>query len=418
MPYLKEHAYRVNSPEKYKRIRRVNNEFGDGIHAIFGVLYQKDDDGNDKTEVQAIRFDMKKFTVAEAKKWLVEHDYPNVGRLEPAVNNEKDTLRMENVFKSITEYAKGILTSVTELGAGKETDWIPYFGINSTPNGHRFSREDLIKLAVNYNPNLWKSPVIIGHTSAAEDLQKVPAYGYISRMRFNEETERLEFKLGNLSDELEEAIKAGRYTGFSFEICNETPHPLNPPYVTAIAILGSALPAEPGSYIDITQLAFQPQTEKQDDYNNTQNKEPDMADDKVKIDFASKYEEARSERDKLAGELKELSERMDKFAEIKKENSELKKKIRGAQFKADVSKFALPPVVSQALDELMNMFSDIPLDDAQYTELSEKIMNFLSSIKPADMEETTPDSENASEDKVQTAVASYAKKYGHIKETK
>ncbi len=67
-PYLGEHAARLNDPDKYDKIRRQNDKFGEGIDAIWGV------DKEGKTEIQAIRFDSSKFTAEEAKKWLEDHD--------------------------------------------------------------------------------------------------------------------------------------------------------------------------------------------------------------------------------------------------------------------------------------------------------------------------------------------------------
>lgn len=69
MPFANEHAARQNAPGKYARFRRENNKFGQGIHAIWGIT------SDDKTEVQSIRFDKTKFSVAEARKWLEDHDY-------------------------------------------------------------------------------------------------------------------------------------------------------------------------------------------------------------------------------------------------------------------------------------------------------------------------------------------------------
>uniref|UniRef100_A0A6M3IF34 Putative structural protein n=1 Tax=viral metagenome TaxID=1070528 RepID=A0A6M3IF34_9ZZZZ len=80
-PYPSEHASRQNDPDKYKKIRRENDKFGEGIHAIWGVL----EDG--KTELQAIRFDKDKFTPEEAKKWLKDHEHKTV--LEEAAGEEK-----------------------------------------------------------------------------------------------------------------------------------------------------------------------------------------------------------------------------------------------------------------------------------------------------------------------------------------
>lgn len=53
------------------RIRRENDKFGEGIHAIWGVLK----DGEEKVELQAIRFDAAKFTEQEARAWLKDHDH-------------------------------------------------------------------------------------------------------------------------------------------------------------------------------------------------------------------------------------------------------------------------------------------------------------------------------------------------------
>lgn len=78
MPYQNEHSARIKEPSGYKRYRRENNKFGAGIDAIWGIR-EKDE----KAELQAIRFDVKKFTVAEAKAWLKEHDYKPI-KFEPA----------------------------------------------------------------------------------------------------------------------------------------------------------------------------------------------------------------------------------------------------------------------------------------------------------------------------------------------
>lgn len=68
-PYPNEHAARLNDPDKYDSFRRDNDAGGSGVDFIYGIL---PDDG---TELQAIRFDKNKFTPAEAKAWLSEHDF-------------------------------------------------------------------------------------------------------------------------------------------------------------------------------------------------------------------------------------------------------------------------------------------------------------------------------------------------------
>lgn len=67
-PYPNEHAARITDPAQYDSFARKNNDFGDGIDAIYGVKAGK-------TELQAIRFKADKFTAAEARKWLADHDF-------------------------------------------------------------------------------------------------------------------------------------------------------------------------------------------------------------------------------------------------------------------------------------------------------------------------------------------------------
>lgn len=76
-PYPNEHAARLNEPSKYVSFRRENDKFGPGISVIWGITKDK------KVEIQAIRFNAEKFTVAEAKKWLKDHDYKPI-LFEPA----------------------------------------------------------------------------------------------------------------------------------------------------------------------------------------------------------------------------------------------------------------------------------------------------------------------------------------------
>jgi hypothetical protein len=94
MPYLNEHAVRIQPPSKYERFRRENDKFGAGIDAIWGIT----DDG--KAELQALRFDAKRYTLDEVRRWLKEHDYEPL-EVEPAEREfsedavERDALLME-----------------------------------------------------------------------------------------------------------------------------------------------------------------------------------------------------------------------------------------------------------------------------------------------------------------------------------
>lgn len=85
-PYPNEHAARINDPDKYEDFRRVNDELGDGIDVIYGLLASGG-------EIQSIRFDKLKWSVDDAKAWLDDHDY-TVIEFEPAME-ERDMERAE-----------------------------------------------------------------------------------------------------------------------------------------------------------------------------------------------------------------------------------------------------------------------------------------------------------------------------------
>jgi len=68
-PYPNEHAARLVDPEGFDRFRRVNDAGGDGVDFIYGIK------GGDPVVLQAIRFDAARFTPAEARQWLDDHDH-------------------------------------------------------------------------------------------------------------------------------------------------------------------------------------------------------------------------------------------------------------------------------------------------------------------------------------------------------
>jgi hypothetical protein len=83
MPYPSEHAARIADPDQFTGIKRKNGEFGPGIDVIYGIK-------NDKSEVQAIRFDSSKYSPEQAKAWLKKHDYKPI-RFEPATDSRENS---------------------------------------------------------------------------------------------------------------------------------------------------------------------------------------------------------------------------------------------------------------------------------------------------------------------------------------
>jgi hypothetical protein len=66
LPYPSEHSARLIAPH-FDKYARKNDAGGAGVDFIFGI-------SNGKSELQAIRFDKKKFTAEEAHAWLKAHD--------------------------------------------------------------------------------------------------------------------------------------------------------------------------------------------------------------------------------------------------------------------------------------------------------------------------------------------------------
>ena len=128
IPYVGEHAARINPPGKYDGLRRQNNKFGKGVHVIFGVLPEGG------SEVQSIHFDADIFTEEQAKEWLSEHDY-KVIEFEPAISEEQAreqeqakpsvrTLGVPISFTEIEHFTDGalLIKNVPLLAPGTWTD--------------------------------------------------------------------------------------------------------------------------------------------------------------------------------------------------------------------------------------------------------------------------------------------------------
>lgn len=117
-PYPNEHAMRLNDPGKYDKVRRQNDKFGSGIHAIFGVT------ADGKTELQAIRFSSDKFSAEEAKEWLEEHKY-KTGGFEEATGKEKG-FADEKRGRVLSKANEGKLRDAfDDLGDAEKMDGVP-----------------------------------------------------------------------------------------------------------------------------------------------------------------------------------------------------------------------------------------------------------------------------------------------------
>ncbi len=114
-PLPSEHTARQTDPSKYKKIRRQNNKFGEGVHAIWGVT----EDG--KAELQSIHFDVGKFTAEEAKKWLKDNKY-SAGSFEEATTEKKST-KAGRVLSKSNETA--IREAMDDMNEAAKMDGVP-----------------------------------------------------------------------------------------------------------------------------------------------------------------------------------------------------------------------------------------------------------------------------------------------------
>jgi hypothetical protein len=63
---VSEHSARQADPGQFDKFRRQNDAGGSGVHFIYGIK-------SGKSQIQAVRFSSDKFSVSEAKSWLVKH---------------------------------------------------------------------------------------------------------------------------------------------------------------------------------------------------------------------------------------------------------------------------------------------------------------------------------------------------------
>lgn len=82
MPFPNFHAARIADPGRFVRFRIAKNRGGRGIDFVFGF---KSGGGS---ELQAVRFDKKLFSVAKARKWLKDRGFRPI-KFEPATEESK-----------------------------------------------------------------------------------------------------------------------------------------------------------------------------------------------------------------------------------------------------------------------------------------------------------------------------------------
>lgn len=109
------------------------------------------------------------------------------------------------------------------------------FRAGSYPQGV-FTKEQISDLAKNYDPEFCESPITLDHE------QKGPAYGWVSGLKC--ENGKLKASFRDVSDELKDYVKAGKYKKVSVEIYRNLEG--KSPYLKAITFLGASIPQVKG----------------------------------------------------------------------------------------------------------------------------------------------------------------------------
>ena len=170
-PYPNEHAARLTDPDQYDSIRRVNDEGGPGIDFIYGIK-------DDKSEIQAIRFDKDRYTPAEARQWLSDHDFSAIS-FEEATGERSEERAAPDALKvgDFVEWdssggtARGKITRIARDGVIDVPD--SSFTINA-------SEEDpaaLIRVYQKDGEGYQESETVVGHKFS--ELRKIAALRFL-----------------------------------------------------------------------------------------------------------------------------------------------------------------------------------------------------------------------------------------------
>ena len=86
MPFKGLHSFRIHDPDNFDDFRLLKDEFGPGIHVVYGLTGEGEDR---KSDVQAIRFRTDEYSKSEAEGWLEDNDFDPISYEAPAVEAAK-----------------------------------------------------------------------------------------------------------------------------------------------------------------------------------------------------------------------------------------------------------------------------------------------------------------------------------------
>jgi HK97 family phage major capsid protein/HK97 family phage prohead protease len=148
-PYPNEHAARLTDPDQYDSLRRVNDEGGPGIDFIYGIK-------EGESEIQAIRFSSSRYSPAEARDWLAEHDFSAIEFEEATGDGEGRSLEGKYQRAEVTTFDE-VQDRTYEFPFSSEFPVARYFGneiLSHDEEAGNLSRlNDGAPLLFNHNPD-------------------------------------------------------------------------------------------------------------------------------------------------------------------------------------------------------------------------------------------------------------------------
>ena len=148
-PYPNEHAARLTDPDQYDSLRRVNDEGGPGIDFIYGIK-------EGESEIQAIRFNSSRYSPAEARDWLAEHDFSGIEFEEATGDGEGRSLEGKYQRAELTTFDE-VQDRTYEFPFSSEFPVARYFGneiLSHEADAANLNRlNDGAPLLFNHNPD-------------------------------------------------------------------------------------------------------------------------------------------------------------------------------------------------------------------------------------------------------------------------
>ncbi len=177
------------------------------------------------------------------------------------------------------------------------------FKAGTYPQG-TFSMEEVDALAQNYDPQFCEAPVTLDHE------QKGPAYGWVSELIADNGKLKASFK--DLSPELKEFVRSGKYKKISVEIYRNLEG--KKPYLKAVSFLGASIPQVKGmSPVEFKEgeadtFIFESFGETTVNPDNTQNMDiADKEDSAVNVETLKKLSEAKETISKMQEQIAQMN---------------------------------------------------------------------------------------------------------------